>query len=67
MGWRDVLELLEQVGGKEELIVIEAMQQATLKGKGTPDVQKRIARSRYRRIHRKEIEQGQGHLSWERG
>lgn len=65
MGWIDVLELLEQVGGKIETILSERMQAATAKGKGPPDIQKRIAVAEYKRRHRKESENGQ--TRWEFG
>ena len=54
MGWRDIVELLEQVEGKIETILPDKLQAATATGKGPPDVQKRIAQAMYKRRHRKD-------------
>ncbi len=65
MSWMDVLELLEQVGGRVETILPERLEAATATDKGSPDVQIKIAQAHYKGLHRKESCNGQ--TRWEFG
>ena len=65
MGWREVFRLLELAGGNEKMIDAEQMDKALAKGKGSPDVQMRIARHLYKNKYRKEADNGQAR--WEFG
>ena len=65
MACQDLLELLEQVGGKIDTILPERLSEASSIGKSEPDVQIKIAQAHYKGLHRKESDNGQ--TRWEFG